>query len=632
MAKRLLVASALLLILALAVPGSVAAQDKSLVWDRYDVTLNVLANGDIDVEEVQTITFTGGSFTFGFRAIPLDRVERISHIRVYERQGDRLLEYSPSSSKNRYTFRTYLEDNKQVVYWYFPATKGAGHTYVIRYRVEGGLRIYDGGDQVWWKAIGADHNFPVTHSQVTVKLPASFRADQLTLASDGTAATGYVANGSTVIFAADNIKKGRELETRVQFPHGVIRADPPAWQAADDRFREAKAKYGPVLNVGLLFLGLALLFGGPVGVYALWYFRGRDEPAGVVAEYISEPPGDLSPGTAGTLVDEQADLQDILATLIDLARRGALRIEEENSPGFLGIGSGRDFIFHLQDSSVAVKPYEETLMQRIFGTREIRRMSDLRQKFYTALPELKQQFYTEVVGAGLFPRNPQTTRGIYMGLGIAALVMSIIIGVALFILTVQYSGLAICPSVAMIITAISLIIVGRHMPKKTRRGAEEAAKWLAFKRYLKNIAQYGNLEEAKSQFEKYLPYAIAFGVERRLMQQFSQVDTPAPTWYGPVMMGGPYHHGGGSAAPPIKKDFAPGPLAGEGKTPTLSDMSRGMGTSLQSMSAGLGAMLNSASRTFTSAPSSTISGGSGGSFSGGGFSGGGGGGGSAGFG
>ncbi|RME44698.1 MAG: DUF2207 domain-containing protein, partial [Caldilineae bacterium] len=499
-----------------------------LVWERYDVVIRVQGNGDMEVEETQEITFTGGTFTFGYRAIPLDRVEEITDVQVYELLGDRLTPYDRATNQREYTFRTYVEGGEQVIRWYFPKTRLSTHTYVIRYRVKGGLRIYEEGDQVWWKAIGADHNFPIHSSQVRVELPAPFNPQDFVTAAYGTEATSYAANGSTVLFTAQNIKPGDELEVRVQFPHGVVRAQPPAWQAEDDRRRALQEKYGPIFDLSFLVLGLLILFGGPVGVYVLWYLRGRDEPAGIVAETISEPPSDLPPGAAGTLVDEQADMEDILATLIDLARRGALTIEEKYETGFLGLGSGWEFTFHLKNKDVATRPYEKTLLRRIFRSGKRTTLSALRNKFYRDVPKLQKQLYDDVVRAGFFVSNPQTTRRVYMTLGVAALVLSIVLGMGLLIATADYSGMAICPTVGMIITSIALIIVGRHMPKKTRRGAEEAAKWMAFKRYLESLEKYGNLEAARERFEQFLPYAVAFGIERSFLRQLATANVPAP--------------------------------------------------------------------------------------------------------
>jgi uncharacterized membrane protein YgcG len=182
------------------------------------------------------------------------------------------------------------------------------------------------------------------------------------------------------------------------------------------------------------------------------------------------------------------------------------------------------------------------------------------------------------------------------------------------------------------------------MPAKTRKGSEEAAKWQAFRTYLANIEKYRDLKEATDQFEKYLPYAIAFGMERRWVTAFTKVEaTPVPDWYipryGPLLVpaGG---IGSPKGAAMLPRGAAPG---GAGSVPSLSEVGAGMAGGLQSFSDGFVTMLNTTARTLNIQPASTTSGSyvgsgsrgfSGGSFrsSGGGFrSGGGGGGGRRGF-
>jgi uncharacterized membrane protein YgcG len=466
-----------------------------------------------------------------------------------------------------------------------------------------------------------------------VTLPQTFPKDQLTVASYGAPAEISYTDRGQVVFTAQNIPSDQELEVRVQFPHGVVQGTPPSWQAADDQRRQ----WGPVVGVILGALGLVTLLGGPIAVYLLWYKRGRDLPTGVIPEYITEPPSDLPAGVVGALIDEKADLKDIIASITDLGHRGALRLEEQQKEGFLGIGSGREYTFHLADESKASRPYEQTLLKGIFRGKNERRMADLRQRFYTYIPELQKELYDEVVQAGFFPSDPNATRRKWVGLGVVSLIVSFVLSFALLCALGGYSLLAVCPGMALIATAIALIVVAQHMPRKTAKGAEEAAKWLAFKRYLETIEKQGDLAAVKDKFEEFLPYAIAFGLERSLINKFKAVDTPAPTWWGPVYpygYGYGYPHYGGSPGgqPASAPGGPPGPLAGEGgQAPTLTGMSEGIGTSLASMSDGLGAMLNSASSTLTSTPppktSSGSGGWSGGGFSGGGFSGGGGGGG-----
>ena len=127
----------LLLLIALLLPASVQAQSQSLFWERYDVDITVTKEGDLLVEERQSITFTSGSFHYGYRTIPMDKTDGIVNVEVWE-GGTQFL---PSSSGSEYTFRANEEGNELIVYWYFPYTSNSSHTYTFRYTVKGGVKI-----------------------------------------------------------------------------------------------------------------------------------------------------------------------------------------------------------------------------------------------------------------------------------------------------------------------------------------------------------------------------------------------------------------------------------------------------------------------------------------------------------
>ena len=205
-----------------------------------------------------------------------------------------------------------------------------------------------------------------------------------------------------------------------------------------------------------------------------------------------------------------------------------------------------------------------------------------------------------------------------------------------FILAVAASDATatlICPFMAAAVVAIILMWVGRHMPVKTRKGAEAAALSKAFKNYLTNLEKYAKPEQVTEQFDKYLPFAVAFGLERTWINRFSRIPaTPMPGWYYPVgrpFIGLPIGMGMGSAT----ASALPNVTGAGASMPSLQGMSSGLSGGLQGMSDGLNTMLNSAARTLTSTPPASntssgggrsFSGGGGGGFHGGGGSGGGG--------
>ncbi|MEE9216841.1 MAG: DUF2207 domain-containing protein [Anaerolineales bacterium] len=597
------------------------AQTKSLFWDSWDTTLTILPNGDLHVLERQRINFTDGSFTFGFREIPLAQTGGITGVSVSE-PGVGV--YSQGGfSRQPFTFDAARDGEDMSIRWYFPPTSNQIRTFDIAYTVKDAMRVYDSGDQLQWKAIATDRDFPIQDASVTVVLPQG--AQFQFIDSEGVAATsGRSADGSSVTFLANRpMSPSGSLEVRIEFTPGVIPNEKPAWQDEFDRESNYDEKVKPIVDFGLGLLAAVLIVGGPALVFLVWYMRGRDPLVGPVPEYISEPPDDLPPGVIGTLIDEKADMRDVIATVVDLGRKGALRIEETNKKGWLGLGSS-DFVFEKLDSDVPLNAVESAVMAGIFKRgRNTVELSDLRNKFYTTLPKIQTKLYKEMEARELFRKNPESTRKLWRGIGFALVAFGIGIGICLGSVFSEFTSVFPCLFGGMVLTGIAVIIAGGAMPAKTVKGSEAAARWKAFKVYLQRIDKHQDLATVGELFEKYLPYAMAFGIRDSFVRKFAaEPGTPMPTWwipYGPRMYGR-------STTTSIGRATGSGGLKGPGG---LEGMAGSMTGGLASMSAGLTSMLNSTSRVMRSAPSSS----GGGGFGGGGFGGGGGGGGgSAGFG
>ena len=64
------------------------------------------------------------------------------------------------------------------------------------------------------------------------------------------------------------------------------------------------------------------------GLGFLWKKSGRDPDKNRPIAVRYEPPEGITPAEAGTLYDERADMIDLTSTVVDLAVRGYLKIEE----------------------------------------------------------------------------------------------------------------------------------------------------------------------------------------------------------------------------------------------------------------------------------------------------------------
>ncbi len=329
-------ASGLLLLLALLIltASQSLAATKSVDVLRRDGDVTITPQGDMRFVETWQVQFIGGSFTFAYRGIEQGRFDSISDWGVSE--GGRAYVQSSSGAAN--TYELYTENNQEFIKWHFSPTSNQTRTFTVQYTVHGGVRIYPGGDQFDWNFIESDRQYSIRASTVTLHLPANF-AEQLNQLKATTYRNGAenssaarVADGQTIIFSGANFDSGDQWELRAQFPHSAISAAAPAWQVAEDQ----RAQMQPVFSFVALAFSLIALVGGLLGLYLLWFTRGRDQAQGVVAEFYTSPPDDAPPGVAGTLVDESADMQDIIATIVDLARRGVIRMTERDQPGFFG--------------------------------------------------------------------------------------------------------------------------------------------------------------------------------------------------------------------------------------------------------------------------------------------------------
>jgi len=614
-------------------PGSALAAD--VVYNRFDVAIAVQSNGDLRITETQNITYPSGSYTRASRTIGLANVTNITDVAVSDGTQNYTQAQGGTTANTFVTTRTNTASNTSLkVDWFYPQAASQTRTFVISYTVVGGLRIYDSGDILDWTALRDDLAADVTASTVTVTLPQAVDdKSKIKTDSRGAAAQATVVDTKTVRFTAGPVSKTAGLEVKVTFPHGLISATAPAWQAQFDAGERSSA-IGNLITVVSAAFGFLILVGGIVGLYLLWYLRGRDRYAGLVADYLRQPPSDLSPGVAGTLIDERADLQDVLATFTDLGRRGVLKIDEQQTPGPFGLGGSRDFVVTLLPHEETLSKFEQTLIDTIFvGGGEEVRLSQIKASMVNSLPRFGQELYAEVVERGYFAQSPEVTRARYKGFGITLIVLAFVFWIAVSVL---FGGIAhglTATAIPLALIGVVLIFLSRVMPAKTLKGAEESAKWNAFKRYLANLEKYDNLENAKDIFERYLPYATAFGLDRSFIQKFASVSTPAPQWYagggGPIIIGGPggYYGGpgggyyGGGGFPGGGPGGGPGDnQSGGGGFPSLQDLSDRGGGGVQNWSDSLSDMLNSAGSAFGGG------GGDGGGWSGGGGDSGGGGG------
>ncbi|MBA3310694.1 MAG: DUF2207 domain-containing protein, partial [Nocardioidaceae bacterium] len=168
-----------------------------------------------------------------------------------------------------------------------------------------------------------------------------------------------------------------------------------------------------------LWVALAVLALGLLAALALWLTRGRDTgraDAVAVHPLVDGPDGDVAfappsavrPGQMGTLVDERVDVVDVSATVIDLAVRNYLFVEELPHDGY----GRRDWLLRRRNQAGdELLPYEREVFEALFADGDEVEVSALDDSLRERLPGVQALLYDDMVAQLWFGERPDSVRG-----------------------------------------------------------------------------------------------------------------------------------------------------------------------------------------------------------------------------
>jgi hypothetical protein len=606
-------------------PAAALAQDYR--YTSWDVDLTINKDSTIDVVETLTQEFDG-DFTGSFRDIYYgDNILSFSDFMVSEGGTAYTVGSVYKGVENppglfSVTDYRYANDSVEVLYSFRASNETK--SFVIKYTAEGGFYYYDKTDRVEWKAISEVREKPIDKVTVTAHMPedVKFKKDYIGLRTDGKNQSMKQVNARTVKFSATDLGPNTEFLVGLEFPKGVVTVNQALLakqqQIAARKVRERWAMIAVLGASVMLVVGVFLI------MLLVWWKWGRDAELPPASDYLTEPPGTVPPAVVSELIFESTDTKDINATLVDLAGRGYLKFWKK--PG--------DTLFQWLEDKGDMRPFEQQLIGDLFSGQPTAELSSWKNKFFRKIPILKKQISQEAVKMGFYKTPPSKVRSRFTAIGLIVPLVGGLISCCLmgpisdeyFADSAEWFGnmLVFSFPAALAICGVIILVFGYLMPRKTQEGAEAHARWWAFRNYLANIQKYGKTGNAQEIFEKYMPYAIAFGLEKVFTDAFTVQEVIPPFWYAPYWYPG-YPN----------RDWADKTWAKEhpGEVMPTGDASGGPlgGFDLNEMSKSFTSTLNDVATTLTSQPSSSGSGGGG--FSGGGgggFSGGGGGGGGSG--
>jgi len=396
-------------------------------------------------------------------------------------------------------------------------------TYIITYEVENVILFFKDHDELYWNVTGNFWKAPIKEASATASLTTKNKSKNLMAAGyEGSYGSkeecGYgTYDNSGKFYTKRSLKMGEGLTAVLGWDKGLV-SPPSSWK-----------KFWWVVNLKENWVFLLPIFSF-LYMGNRWYRKGRDPKVRESVTVMYGPPKfenqPLTPAEVGTLIDEKLDPRDITSTIVGLAVKGYLKIEETKKEGII-FDKTDYYLKKMKNHDSNLNPFEIELMKDLFpaalpGTL----ISDLKNKFYTNLSILKKVLYGELTRKKYFLSSPEKVRNSYLVAGFLVFVFSVLAFV-FFIPNPGWKGV-----LAGILTGIPVLAFAKSMPAKTRAGASAYMDILGFQEFM-NRAEKDRLERMgdKDLFSKFLPYAIALDVADNWAKAFEGIYQEPPDWY-----------------------------------------------------------------------------------------------------
>jgi uncharacterized membrane protein YgcG len=487
--------------------------------NRFDVLIEVQRNGDIIVSETLDVNVEGHQIRRGiFRDLP----------RYYEGEGERYAyDYNIISIRRDGEDEPYDTDHEGNAFKIIIGDEDVlldhgPHLYEIRYRVRNQVRYFETHDEVYWNATGNYWAFPIMDARAVIVLPSGARVTQHAAYTGAPGATGsnflYSRDGDRQQFEATKpLGAGEGLTVAVGFEKGLI--DPPS---AADQGAQLWQRYGAIGILGVSLLGLFYF------LYRSWDRVGRDPTKGPIFPRYEAPRGYSPAATHYIYYRAMSGNRALIATLMNLAVKGRFAIDaSEKKETHLTRASA-------PPEAADIAAEDLALERSIFGGGNSKTLGGKYDSGFTTAYTTFQSALDRKYGSPYFRWN----------------IAYILIALALSIITVvvaatQIVNWMIWHTLAIVALALLNIIFMYLLPAPTTKGQEVRTEIEGFRLYMEtaeklqlNAAEPGK-EAAplmtKERYERFLPYAVALGVEQPWTKHFERLlpqeaESYNPTW------------------------------------------------------------------------------------------------------
>lgn len=519
------------LLILLVTQSSLTAKDWSI--EQLVTRAVVHPDGVIEFREARTYLFDG-RFTKADYEIRKRGFDRLYDIEVWM-DGVRLTE---SDSKDPGTFRVRDRRSRVIIEWRYEA-EDQTKVFEVRYKVSGAVVKGPEYSELFWSFIGTKWDRHTMNADIRVEFAKADTTFMIPIWVEGGVEELWMESveHGRVDVTAGRVPRRDGLRIRMVFPSAWI-PDTPVTDAAytlavamDDELRKGEKAEDMAQfhqSVADVLQGvLPLLIIGPVVVF--WYFFNRYgrrfSPPVRIPETGHTPPSDLPPAVVSWMVmSRQIYPQALVATMLDLSRRGYLTLTFEEEPQRFGKPKTVTSVAFtdLAKQTAELQDFEHTLLTHIESKagRDPIRLPDL-------FPPNKSATTTWYSAWAAQAKANAESRGFYDNASRKGVAASAILCLAMTVGSISAAIYLGVLGVVGLVTGTTFFIASFFIYRRTESGETIYRLWMAYRNGLKT----GNKSDlADASVGQHLVYAVAFGFAgKKLTSILDQMDPDAGT-------------------------------------------------------------------------------------------------------
>ena len=497
--------------------GSVSARDYQNITDWYikNLETSIVVNKDSSLLIIENITADCGNLPDKhgiFRVLPTE----IKTDKGIFKTPIELISIT-NFDGNPYDYQTIKNNFDKTITWKIgdPDRAVTGENYYkIIYRVKNAVRFINSDfDELYWNLLGTSWQIDIDNFSAEITFPSEINQQNTVIdyytgsfGSKDKSLAKYSWSGDNSLYfsSTTSLLAGQGITLSAVFPKNIFTAyQPTFWD-----------RYGEYFWY-LFFLLPIAVFGF---VFRMWKKYGKDPKMSRLAgsRYggkipISPEfgiPENITPAQMGMVITSGVWRDKfITAIIIDLAVRGFVTIEEFQKEGIILKHKEIRLTKKTENYDVnKLTDTEKVLLESLFSEgKDSVELSELKEdKFYMKVSDIKKSAKDDVINRFWIVEQGLLYSVIFISSGLFCGFFSI-----MAIVTTQNIPLFL----SLILTAIILLIFGIIMPKRTQTGVDLLFKIKGFELYMKQAENYRQqFYEKENIFDKFLPYAIIFGI------------------------------------------------------------------------------------------------------------------------